>query len=176
GAIKYVTRDIAIDTPALNVSATGGSYNQREIKIGGSMPVVDEHVFLGAAVAYLRRDGYGEIVDDGRARSYNRLGQDVSDKDVLAARANATFLWGEDSKLRILADTVQDNSNATGGQRLNDLTIPDGPGAGIYPRLGDRYDQRTDMPVDRDRFINKGIAATYTQSLTDTLDLKIVGA
>src|SRR5690606_27860651 len=89
---------------------------------------------------------------------------------------NATFLWGEDSKLRILADTVQDNSNATGGQRLNDLTVPDGPAAGVYPRLRDRYDQRTDMPVDRDRFINKGIAATYTQSLTDTLDLKIVGA
>jgi iron complex outermembrane receptor protein len=32
------------------------------------------------------------------------------------------------------------------------------------------------MPVDRDRFINKGIAATYTQSLTDALDLKLVGA
>nr|WP_298728902.1 TonB-dependent receptor [uncultured Steroidobacter sp.] len=176
GAIKYVTRDIATDEPTLNVSATGGSYNQREIKIGGSMPVVDEHVFLGAAVAYLRRDGYGEIVDDGRPRSYNRVGQDVSDKDVLAARANATFVWGDSSRLRILADTVQDNSNAAGGQRLNNLTIPSGPAAGTYPKLNDRYDQRTDMPVDRDRFINKGIAATYTQSLTDALDLKIVGA
>jgi len=172
GAIKYVTRDIATDAAAFNVSATGGSYNQREIKVGGSLPVIDEHVFLGAAVAYLRRDGYGEIVDDGRPRSYNRVGQDVSDKDVLAARANATFVWGDSSRLRILADTVQDNSNATGGQRLNDLTIA----TGTYPRLKDRYDQRTDMPVDRDRFINKGIAATYTQTLTDTLDLKIVGA
>ena len=172
GAIKYVTRDIATSEPTLNVSATGGSFNQREIKVGGSIPVVDEHVFLGAAVAYLRRDGYGEIVDDGRPRSYNRVGQDVSDKDVLAARANATFVWGDSSRLRILADTVQDNSNATGGQRLNDLTA-----AGIFhPRLNDRWDQRTDMPVDRDRFINKGIAATYTQSLTDALDLKLVGA
>ncbi len=61
------------------------------------MPVVDEHIFLGAAVAYLRRDGYGEIVDDGRARQFNRVGQDVSDKDVLAARANATFVWGDSS-------------------------------------------------------------------------------
>src|SRR5688572_4204238 len=152
GAIKYVTRDIATD-PTFNVSATGGSYNQREIKVGGSVPVVDEHIFLGAAVAYLRRDGYGEIVDDGRARPYNRVGQDVSDKDVLAARANATFVWGDSSKLRILADTVQDNSNATGGQRLNNLTVATGPAAGTYPRLNDRYDQRTDMPVDRDRFI-----------------------
>ncbi|MDY6945429.1 MAG: TonB-dependent receptor [Pseudomonadota bacterium] len=176
GAIKYVTRDIATSEPTLTASATGGSYNQREIKIGGSMPVVDEHIFLGAAVAYLRRDGYGELVDDGRTRLYNRVGQDVSDKDVLAARANATFVWGNDSKLRILADTVQDNSNAAGGQRLNNLTVAAGPAAGTYLRLNDRYDQRTDMPVDRDRFINKGIAATYTQSLTDSLDLKIVGA
>ena len=176
GAIKYVTRDIATEDPTFNVSATGGSYNQREIKVGGSIPVVDEHVYLGAAVAYLRRDGYGEIVDDGRARSFNRVGQDVSDKDVLAARANATFVWGDSSRLRILADTVQDNSNATGGQRLNDLTVAAGPAAGTYPRLNDRYDQRTDMPVDRDRFINKGIAATYTQAFTDSLDFKLVGA
>jgi iron complex outermembrane receptor protein len=165
GAIKYVTRDIAIE-PTFNVSATGGSYNQRDIKAGGSIPVVDDHVYLGAAVAYLQRDGYGELVEDG-ARQFNHVGQDVSDKDVLAARANATFLWGESSKLRVLADTVQDNSNAAGGQRLNNF---------IRPGLRDRYDQRTDMPVDRDRFINKGIAATYTQGLTDALDLKIVGA
>ncbi|HEY7639652.1 MAG TPA: TonB-dependent receptor, partial [Steroidobacteraceae bacterium] len=36
--------------------------------------------------------------------------------------------------------------------------------------------QRTDMPVDKDRFISKGIAATYTQGLSDSLDLKLVGA
>jgi iron complex outermembrane receptor protein len=167
GAIKYVTRDITSEEPAFNISATGGSYNQRDIKISGSMPLVADHVYVGAAVAYLQRDGYGEIVDDGNPRLYNRVGQDVSDKDVLAARINATFTWGESSKLRILGDTIQDNSNAAGGQRLNDL---------VQPALGDRYDQRTDMPVDRDRFITGGVAATYTQSLSDTLDLKIVGA
>jgi iron complex outermembrane receptor protein len=167
GAIKYVTRDIATEDPELHVTATGGSYNQRDIKVGGSVPVVADHVYLGAAVAYLQRDGYGEIVDDGNPRAFNHVGQDVSDKDVLAARANATFLWGESSKLRVLADTVQDNSNAAGGQRLNDL---------LQPALDDRFDQRTDMPVDKDRFIAKGIAATYTQGLTDALDLKLVGA
>ena len=167
GAIKYVTRDIASDDPALNITATGGSYNQRDVKVSGSMPVVSDHVYLGAAVAYLQRDGYGELVDDGNPRLYNHVGQDVSDKDVLAARANATFLWGQSSKLRILADTIQDNSNAAGGQRLNNF---------IQPALDDRYDQRTDMPVDKDRFISKGVAATYTQGLTDALDLKVVGA
>jgi iron complex outermembrane recepter protein len=167
GAIKYVTRDIVTDDPAFNVTATGGSYDQRDIKIGGSAPIVADHVYLGAAVAYLRRDGYGEVVNDGAPRGFNSVGQDVSDKDVLAARANATFVWGESSKLRVLADTVQDNSNAAGGQRMNNL---------LQPALNDRWDQRTDMPVDRDRFIAKGAAATYTQSLSETLDFKVVGA
>ena len=100
-------------------------------------------------------------------RPYNHVGQDVSDKDVLAARVNATFLWGESSKLRLLADLIQDDSNAAGGQRLNNF---------VQPALDDRYDQRTDMPVDQDEFETKGAAATFTQSLTDSLDLKIVGA
>jgi len=167
GAIKYVTRDIATEDPEFHVTATGGSYNQRDLKVGGSMPVVADHVYLGAAVAYLQRDGYGELVDNSAPRLFNHVGQDVSDKDVLAARVNATFVWGESSKLRVLADTIQDNSNAAGGQRLNNL---------VQPALDDRYDQRTDMPVDKDRFITKGAAATYTQSLNDAFDLKLVGA
>ncbi|MGH8188618.1 MAG: TonB-dependent receptor, partial [Steroidobacteraceae bacterium] len=167
GAIKYVTRDIVSEDARFNVTATGGSYNQRDIKVGGSAPIVTDHVYLGAAVAYLQRDGYGELVDDGNARPFNRVGQDVSNKDVLAARANATFVWGESSKLRLLADTIQDNSHAAGGQRLNNIG---------QPALNDRYDQRTNMPVDRDRFISKGGAATYTQKLGESLDLKVVGA
>ena len=116
GAIKYVTRDIVNEDPAFNVSATGGSYNQRDLKVSGSAPIVADHMYVGAAVAWLQRDGYGEIVDDGQPRPYNRVGQDVSDKDVLAARVNATFLWGESSKLRLLGDLIQDDSNAVGGQ------------------------------------------------------------
>lgn len=166
GAIKYVTRDITGD-PSLNATVTAGNYNQLDAKLGGSIPLVADHVYVGAAVAYLQRDGYGEIVDDGSARLNTRVGQDVSDKDVLAARANATFLWGASSKLKILADLIQDDSNAAGGQRLNNL---------VQPRLNDRYDQRTDMPVDQDEFTAKGVSATYTQGLGDALDLKIVGA
>ena len=86
---------------------------------------------------------------------------------MLAARANATFVWGESSKLRVLADTIQDNSNAAGGQRLNNLVQP----AAERPvRPAHRHAGRPD------RFISKGVAATYTQGLTDALDLKLVGA
>jgi iron complex outermembrane recepter protein len=166
GAIKYVTRDIVGD-PALNATLTAGSYNQLDAKLSGSIPVVADRMYVGAAVAYLQRDGYGEIVDDGSTRVNTHVGQDVSDKDVLAARANATFLWGTDGRLKILADLIQDDSNAAGGQRLNDI---------VMPRLNDRYNQRTDMPVDQDEFTTKGVSATYTQSVGEAFDLKLVGA
>ncbi len=166
GAIKYVTRDIVGDA-RMTAALTAGSFNQLDAKLSGSMPVIGDRLYVGAAVAYLTRDGYGELVDDGAPRPFNRVGDDVSDKDVLAARANATLVWGNDSKLKILVDTIQENSNAAGGRRLNDF---------IQPALRDRYDQRTDMPVDQDRYIAKGASATYTQSLTDALGLKIVAA
>jgi iron complex outermembrane recepter protein len=95
------------------------------------------------------------------------VGEDVSNKDVLAARGNLTFVWGNASKLRLLADTVQDNSNAAGGQRLNNF---------IQPHLNSRYDQRTDMPVDRDEFRFSGYSATYTQALSDAWGFKAVAA
>jgi iron complex outermembrane recepter protein len=165
GAIKYVTRDIA-GPATLAASATGGSFSQRDFKLSGSTPVTD-HVYVGAAVAYLRRDGYGHVVDDGTPHVFNHVGDDVSDKDVLAARANATFVWGEDSKLKLLADTVQDNSNAAGGQRLNNF---------IKPALSSRFDTRTDMPVDKERFLVDGASATYTQSVSKALAFKLIGA
>jgi len=85
GAIKYVTRDIATDDPALNITATGGSYDQRDLKVSGSAPVVADHLYLGAAVAYLQRDGYGKLsgrnVDD--MRSGSRIDVDEAKRDAL---------------------------------------------------------------------------------------------
>jgi iron complex outermembrane recepter protein len=168
GAIKYVTRDI--DGPAtVTASVTGGNYGERDVKLSASAPVIDDHVYFGVAVADLHHDGYGHVVaQPGTAPSpYNYIGEDVSNRDVLAGRANLTIVWGQSSKLKILADTTQDHSNASGGERLNDA---------LAPPTVDRYDTRTDMPVDEDRFFRNGLSATYTQGVAPGLDLKLVGA
>jgi iron complex outermembrane recepter protein len=168
GAIKYVTREI--DGPAtLTVSATGGNYGEHDEKVLFSTPVIDDHVYFGLALADLQHDGYGKVVaQPGTASSpYNNIGQDVSNKDVLAGRANLTVKWGESSKLKLTAFDILDNSNAAGGQRLNDY---------LAPQLSSPFDMRTDMPVDRDYTHRSGESATYTQSLTDQLGLKVVGA
>ena len=168
GAIKYVTRDIA-GAATVTASATFGNYGERDAKLSGSMPVIADHVYVGIAVADLHHDGYGSVVPQaGTAPSaYNRIGRDVSNYDVLAGRANLTMLWGRSSKLKIAFDTTQDDSNSSGGQRLNNV---------LAPPTGRRYDTRTDMPVDQDRFFRNGLAATYTQGILEGLDLKLVGA
>ncbi len=176
GAIKYVTRDIA-GPAALDWSLTGGSYGEADGKVSFSTPLVDDHVYFGVALADMQRGGYGHVVAQaGTTPSpYSRLGEDVSNKDVLAGRANLTVTWGASSKLKLVADSTQDNSNASGGERLN---------AGYYyhgafvplPATGSRYDTRTDMPVDKDFFYRSGLSGTYTQGLGEGLDLKLVGA
>ena len=168
GAIKYVTHDIT-GPLSFTMSATAGNYGEHDFKLNFSTPVISDHVYFGFALADLQHDGYGHVVAQaGTTPSpYNFVGQDVSNKDVLAGRANLTILWGESSKLKIIADETLDNSNASGGQRLNNY---------LAPVLSDPFDTRTDMPVDKDFFHRSGTSATYTQSLTDRLDFKLVGA
>jgi iron complex outermembrane recepter protein len=168
GAIKYVTRDI-VGPASLTASVTGGDYGERDVKLSASTPLIADHVYFGVAVADLHHDGYGHVdAQPGTTPSpYNHIGEDVSNRDVLAGRANLTILWGQSSKLKIVADTTQDDSNASGGERLNNALAP--------PTMS-RYDTRTDMPVDQDRYFRNGLAATYTQGLTQGLDLKLVGA
>ncbi len=168
GAIKYVTRDI--DGPAsLTASVTGGNYGEHDEKLYFSTPVIDDHVYFGLALADLQHNGYGEVVAQaGTTPSpYNSLGEYLSNKDVLAGRANLTIKWGESSKLKLTAFDILDNSNASGGQRLNNY---------LAPQLSDPFDMRTDMPVENDYTHRSGESATYTQSLTDQLGLKVVGA
>jgi iron complex outermembrane recepter protein len=168
GAIKYVTRDI--EGPAtLTASVTGGNYGEHDERLSFSTPIIDGHVYFGLALAELQHYGYGEVVAQPPLPPgpYNYIGESVSNKDVFSGRANLTITWGESSKLRIIADDTLDNSNASGGQRLNNY---------LAPELGNPFDTRTDMPVSNDYSHRSGESATYTQGLTDQVTLKIIGA
>ena len=105
GAIKYVTRDI-VGPASVTASVTGGNYGEHDEKLSASTPVIADHVYFGLAVADLHHDGYGHVVaEPGTTPSpYNHIGEDVSNRDVLAGRANLTIMWGESSKLKIVAD------------------------------------------------------------------------
>ena len=168
GAIKYVTRDI-VGPSSLTASVTAGNYGQHDFKLNFSTPVIDNHVYFGVSVGELRRGGYGEVAaQPGQPpSSQNFIGEAVSNKNVFAGRANLTFLWGASSKLVLVADDILDNSNASGGHRLNNYLVP---------QLSNPFDMYDDMPVGRDYFHRNGFSGTYSQKLTDQLDLKVIGA
>lgn len=168
GAIKYVTRDIA-GPATLTASVTGGNFGEHDEKVSFSLPVIADHVYFGLALADLEHGGYGHVVaQPGAAPSpASPIGVAVSNKDVQAGRANLTITWGESSKLKIIAEDTLDNSNAAGGQRLNNYLVP---------QLNSRFNMYDDMPVDNDYSHRSGESATYTQSLTDQLGLKVVAA
>jgi iron complex outermembrane receptor protein len=166
GALKYVTRDIT-GPATLTASASAGNFNERDYKLSGSLPVIPDHVFFGFSLGYLKRDGYGEVQQEPDQPPSPLIGGQVSNKDILVGRANLTFTWGESSKLKLVADDILDNSNASGGQRLNNYLVQ---------QLSNPFDVYNDMPVNRDFFHRDGYSATYTQTLSPQLDLKVVGA
>ena len=87
-----------------DASVTGGNYGEHDEKLYFSTPVIDDHVYFGSALADLQHDGYGEVVAQPEPHRAPTLGEDLSNKDVLAGRANLTIKWGESSKLKIIAD------------------------------------------------------------------------
>jgi iron complex outermembrane receptor protein len=165
GAIKYNTRDIVGD-PYARATVEVGNYSRLDVKAAGSMPI-GESFFIGGSVAYLSRDGYGEVVEDVLPQVWNEVGEDVSNKDLLAGRINATILIGDNSRLKFAFDTVKDDSHARGSQRLND---------NWGPALDDRFDVRNDLPVGIERVRMSGGSATFDSDLNINWDLKLIAA
>lgn len=165
GAIKYNTRDIVGDTYA-RATALVGSYSQLDLKGTFSTGLTDDF-YVGLSIAYLTRNGYGQIVDDTDARPFNKVGQDVSNKDLTAARFNATWLLGDNTRLKFAFDTVKDDSNARGSQRLND---------NWGPPLKSRYDTKTDLPVTAEKVTMNGGSIKLESDLSENWDMKLIGA
>ncbi len=123
GAIKYVTRKLS-DEPSLRLKANIGSYNQADFIATGSLPVSDSFR-LGAALASLNRDGFGDNLTTG---------EDNYNKDVLAFRVSAEFTPTDELAIRIAYDHTDDDSDPVAGYR----PFP-GPIGGETP-LGDLRD------------------------------------
>lgn len=165
GAIKYNTRDIVGDTYA-RTDVTVGSYSQLDVKGSASTGITD-NFYIGGSIAYLSRDGYGSVKDSGTPRPYNKVGDDVSNKDLLAARINATWLLGDNTKLKFNADTVKDDSHSVGSRRLND---------NWGPAMKGRYNTQTDLPVSADSVKMTGASLKLESELNENWDMKLIGA
>ena len=107
GAIKYVTRRLGND-PSFRAKASIGTYGQFDAVLTGSVPVSDTFR-VGATLASLNRDGYGDNLTTG-ADNYN--------KEILAYRVSAEFEPTDDLLVRIAYDKTEDDSDPVAGYRV----------------------------------------------------------
>ncbi|MBB1087514.1 TonB-dependent receptor [Lysobacter sp. SG-8] len=165
GAIKYVSRGLSEETEGFG-SITVGTNSQLDVKAGIGGSVGNGALRGRVAVASLNRDGYGEnLVTD----------QQVSDKEILAARVELGAYVSEDFDIHVNMDWMDDQSGVRGAKMLapnpfNTLLFPQ---YGAFPPLDDRYDVRNGMPNINDTSM-KGISAAANWRINDDFSLKYV--
>ena len=146
GAIKYISKPLSAKTTGF-ASVGVGNHGQRDVKaaLGGSIGGEDSGLRARLAVANLQHDGYGEII--GR-------GEDVSDKDITAARLNIGAFSQDDFDVQFALDWMDDQSGMRGAKMLAPNLL-----APAYPPMDDRYDIRSAMRNVNDTEM-KGMSAT----------------
>lgn len=164
GAVKYITRRMTGDAE-LEVEGSVGSYSQRDFKVTGQLPVIDNTLYVGFGIADLNRDGFGEYLESAIP------GQDLENynKDVLAARATIEFTPTDDLFFRFTWDKTDDESNSKGGYRLlpsllTDAEVPDSV-----------FDSYTSMPT-WNKVELEGYSLTAQWDISPAMTLKYIGA
>ncbi|CAN4278821.1 TonB-dependent receptor [Pseudoxanthomonas sp. LjRoot125] len=162
GAIKYISRGLPQETTGF-ASFTVGNYNQLDVKaaLGGEIGGKDSGLRARVAVASMNRDGFGE-------NTYT--GQEVSDKEINAIRAQLGAYSEDDFDVQFAFDYMDDQSGVRGAKML----APN-PLAPTYPPTDDRYDIRSGMKNINDTEM-KGASVTVNWRPSDDWAFKYVAA
>tara|TARA_R110001583_G_scaffold85821_5_gene224886 strand:+ start:1286 stop:3577 length:2292 start_codon:yes stop_codon:yes gene_type:complete len=162
GAVKYVTKPMSGDTE-LNIEGTLGSYNQKDLKVTGQIPLIEDKLFIGFGHAELNRDGFGEFLTSALAdqdtENYN--------KDLSVSRLTLEFHATEDLFMRLAWDKTSDDSNAKGGYRLLPSILTDAPVPDSV------YDSYTSLPTSNNVEL-EGYSFLADWQVTDELSVKYV--
>ncbi|WP_342315252.1 TonB-dependent receptor [Lysobacter sp. FW306-1B-D06B] len=158
GAIKYISRGLSVE-PDGQVSVTVGNYNQLDVRAAASGSVGDGALRGRLAVASLNRDGFGDNLFSG---------QEVSDKEILAARGQLGAYVNENLDIQFAFDWMDDQSGVRGAKML----APNRFAPGIAP-LDSRYDIRSGMPNVNDTEM-KGASATVNWRVNDDWAVKYI--
>ena len=136
GAIKYVTKKMSGDSE-FDIGATFGNYARQDYKVAGKIPLVDDKLYVGFALASLTRDGFGEFLQSDLPN------QDLENynKDVFAGRFTLEYTPTDDLFIRFNYDKTVDDSNSKGGYRLLPSIVTNAPVPDSV------YDSYTSMPT-----------------------------
>ena len=164
GAVKYVTREMTGD-PTFSIQGTVGSYSQRDLKVTGQLPLVDDKLYVGFGYANLNRDGFGtylqSAIPNQDLENYN--------KDLWAARVSVEFHPADDWFIRVGWDKTEDTSNAKGGYRLLPSLLTDAP---VPDSVFDSY---TSLPTFNEVTL-EGVSWLIRHDFSDNLEFKYIGS
>ncbi|MGS2721623.1 TonB-dependent receptor [Paraglaciecola aestuariivivens] len=164
GAIKYVTKEMTGDA-AFHVAGTLGSYNQKDIKVTGQVPLIEDKLYVGFGYADLNRDGFGEYLESALPN------QDLENynKDLWAARFNVEFHASDDLFFRVRWDKTEDTSNSKGGYRLLPSRLTNAPVPDSV------YDSYTSLPT-YNKVELEGYSWLAQYDVSDALQVKYTGS
>ncbi|TXS95293.1 TonB-dependent receptor [Parahaliea maris] len=166
GAVKYVTKRMSGEAEG-SVDITAGSYSQRDIKVTGKLPLIEDTLFVGFGYADLNRDGFGEFVTINP--SLGKQDKENYNKDLTAGQVTVEFTPTDDLFIRFAYDKTEDDSNAKGGYRLLPSILVDAPVPSSV------YDSYTSLPTENSVEL-EGYSLTVEWDAMDDLTLRYIGA
>ena len=162
GAVKYVTRGLT-DDPSAKLKLTGGTYGQFDAVGTFNMPIgIDSgigDVKIGGAIAYSRRNGFGENLNNG-LENYN--------KNLLAGRLSAEWDPTDTLSFKVSGDWTEDKSDPRQGHRLLDY-----PG---YPVLDNVYDTYSGLNTPEQHVVARGVSGVAEWRASSNLTFKNIVA
>jgi iron complex outermembrane recepter protein len=174
GALKYITKRMSGEATA-KITTAIGAYGQEDISLSGQLPIIDNQLYIGAAVSSLTRDGFGKQYKDydSATGSFGRTEENYN-KDVLTGRISVEYTPIDALSLRFAADKTDDDSNNRCGSRFAANTVA-GPNGEFFGPLGSVYDSQCGM-TEKSNVESEGISLTAQYDLTDSLSLKYIYA
>ena len=160
GAIKYVTRRLS-ELPTLSARVNLGTYDQIDVVVSGSVPVVPG-LKIGASAARLSRGGFGDNLNIPGLENYNR--------DIWAYRATIEMEPTDNFSIRFSGDYTRDNSDPRNGHRLIKGLLS---GA---PVLDDVYDTRAGLNTPEQEIEAFGGSMHAELKLSEAITIRDIAA
>ncbi|MEH6515316.1 MAG: TonB-dependent receptor [Halioglobus sp.] len=175
GAIKYITKTMDGEATA-KLKLGFGDYGQKEITASGQIPLIENTLYIGAAVSKMERDGYGRVTTEydlasgsfgGREENYN--------KDVEVGRVSIEYTPTENLFFRLAADKTDDDSNQLCGTQSNQTGLVHPATGELFQASGDRYDSACGT-THKSNVENEGYSFTARYDFSESLSAKYIFA
>jgi len=175
GAIKYITKKMNGEESA-KVTTSAGSFGQKELTLSGQYPLIADKLYIGGAIAQLKRDGYGAVdvgfdINDGTfsgtEENYN--------KDVSVGRVSIEYTPDENLFFRLAADKTMDESNQICGSQSSQTSLTNPATGELFLASGKPYDSACGT-THKSNVENEGYSLTVQYDMNDDFSVKYVYA